>query len=64
MYIATNVCAYKYVHKILIDAKLMDNISEEEDDETFIILFSISAGINLLIAMVTSTCLLMRICRK
>ena len=59
-----SVNTYKHVHKILIDAKLMDNISEEEEDETFMILFFVSAGINLLIAMVASTCLLMRICRK
>ena len=36
----------------------------DDDDSTFIILFSLSAGINLLVAVVASTYFLMKIRRK
>ena len=44
----------------------MENIcgDDSDDDNTFVILFSLSAGINLLVAVVASTYFLMKIRRK
>ena len=54
---------------LLLEANLIDTINDGAGDDNdylilFIILFAISATINILIGIITLTCCLRRICKK